>query len=807
MLGIIGRPSTTQFSGSDCKVYNCSFVNADSDAISMTGVNSTLENNEFRNIDFSCADLPGLMVSITVSADNANVLNNYIENTGASAMFKIGKGSIKYNRITNTGHLQHDGSMTQYTVNETNTAVVSYNWYHDGKKSGARFDCPNPPTRWGVNGTMHHNVCMNTGTGLLPKGNSHFIYSNTALDCGGQDIAIHDYADGSGATNDQTITRNNAAEKLSGIKGDKGYVPLPGTHSNNWNGFLTGLGLRTQLRDPDNWDFRPQAGSDLVDAGAVISGITDGHFGSAPDIGAYELGDTNYWIAGRKLYKASTPIPLNGTTSAKQDCDLMWLQALDAVSYDVYLSDDPVLDSSDFQGNQTNNIFTPPAIAPGLTHYWRVDAVTVDDTITGDVWSFRTQGILNQTVFTPIDDAHVDVDLPDSNFGSSTILDLKTPETGNITRQGYLKFDIPAYAGIVTNATLRLHTARTNPLQGGASVYGVSDTTWDEDTITWNDQPGIDGEIIASGEVPASNWGEFDVTSYIDGGGLYSFGLIRGVATSNRSVDSKDSIFPPELVIEYEVTGGDPPPAAPTNLGTTSGVGYIIINWDNNTEPYLQGYRLYRRQDPADNFTQIHSGLLTASDYIDRSMLPGLPYQYMAKAAGTFGQLSPESNIATATAIPEETNDPPTFDIDPINRLDTIEGAAYSGSIADTASDVDAGDTLTYSRAGGPSWLNVAADGTLSGIPDNNGVGEIPFTVRVEDEAGLYDEAQLNIKVFGSPNIDGIGSVNGVDFSMLAANWLNNTCTTPTWCDGADLDINGTVDIEDLKTLAASWLN
>jgi len=44
-------------------------------------------------------------------------------------------------------------------------------------------------------------------------------------------------------------------------------------------------------------DFRPKAGSPLVDAGVVIDGITDGWEGEAPDLGAYEFGG-QHWTPG-----------------------------------------------------------------------------------------------------------------------------------------------------------------------------------------------------------------------------------------------------------------------------------------------------------------------------------------------------------------------------------------------------------------------------------------------------------------------------------------------------------------------------
>jgi len=48
------------------------------------------------------------------------------------------------------------------------------------------------------------------------------------------------------------------------------------------------------LRDPKNFDFRPQADSSLVDAGIAMPGLTDHYEGQAPDIGAYEYGGLNW---------------------------------------------------------------------------------------------------------------------------------------------------------------------------------------------------------------------------------------------------------------------------------------------------------------------------------------------------------------------------------------------------------------------------------------------------------------------------------------------------------------------------------
>ena len=98
--------------------------------------------------------------------------------------------------------------------------------------------------------------------------------------------------------------------------------------------------IKEELRDPENFDFRPKQNSTLVDAGLHISGITDGYEGEAPDSGAYEVGATSYWIPGHQVEKARTPIAPNGSTTVKPDADLMWLEGKDAKLNHVYFGVD-----------------------------------------------------------------------------------------------------------------------------------------------------------------------------------------------------------------------------------------------------------------------------------------------------------------------------------------------------------------------------------------------------------------------------------------------------------------------------------
>lgn len=92
-------------------------------------------------------------------------------------------------------------------------------------------------------------------------------------------------------------------------------------------------------------------------------------------------------------------------------------------------------------------------------------------------------------------------------------------------------------------------------------------------------------------------------------------------------------------------------------------------------------------------------------------------------------------------------NGPPVFLARPITTPDATQDLPYNGSLTDSASDPDAGDTLAFSKISGPEWLQIASDGALSGTPVDSDVGLNSFTVQVTDAAGGFDQATLKITV------------------------------------------------------------
>jgi len=85
--------------------------------------------------------------------------------------------------------------------------------------------------------------------------------------------------------------------------------------------------------------------------------------------------------------KATNPNPPDGATNVSTIPTLSWTSGTDAESHDVYFGTN---NPPAFQGNQTEETFSPAELNEGTVYYWRIDEKNNFGTTTGDVWSFTT---------------------------------------------------------------------------------------------------------------------------------------------------------------------------------------------------------------------------------------------------------------------------------------------------------------------------------------------------------------------------------------------------------------------------------
>jgi hypothetical protein len=170
----------------------------------------------------------------------------------------------------------------------------------------------------------------------------------------------------------------------------------------------------------------------------------------------------------------------------------------------------------------------------------------------------------------PVADAYVYSSKPDANYGTSAKLRTdSSPDT-----RSYVKFDVQGVDGTVTRAILRIYANSAS--NSGYNVSGVSDSSWTELALTYNNAPPV-GEIIgSSGPIVASTWTTVDVTVLVAGNGSLSLALTP-IDTRAISFSSHEGENPPELTIIF--TGQTPesiqaptrtPTSVPTNTPTAT---------------------------------------------------------------------------------------------------------------------------------------------------------------------------------------------------------------------------------------------
>jgi len=301
----VGPAAQTLILGSRNVMRNSSVIFGDGPGIVIRGEQNRLENCLIHDVDFNALDR-GHGVSLSGSA-KSTVRNCTIFNMGSSEGLTVGghgPSVIEYNHIYNAGFLQSDGGLIQCHGIGLNNTVIRYNWVHDHNAFnwggiGIRGD---DLTR---NLLVHHNVVWNCREkGIIVKGDHNRVFNNTCLHNHSMDILAPSRAEPFkpfrpsqhphllDKQNANTTIANNYAPVISGTFSWQKQAARPlGLVENNYGG------ANPMLVDPAGRDFRPRAGSPLIDAGRVLLPITDGYRGDAPDVGAYEYGG-ECWLPG-----------------------------------------------------------------------------------------------------------------------------------------------------------------------------------------------------------------------------------------------------------------------------------------------------------------------------------------------------------------------------------------------------------------------------------------------------------------------------------------------------------------------------
>jgi hypothetical protein len=268
-------------------------------------------------------------------------------------------------------------------------------------------------------------------------------------------------------------------------------------------------------------------------------------------------------------------------------------------------------------------------------------------------------------------------------------------------------------------------------------------------------------------------------TGGLDGeGSSYSGTLLGGSLTWSNTVFN----FGPANTTNMVATAGQTIPlpsgsyAALRLLGTGIQGGqpaqsFVVTYSDSTTATFSQGLSdWFNPANYAGETKAVVMGHRNSSDGTadNRTFyLYGYSFNLNSTKTATSIRLPNNGNVMIA-AISLVPNWPPTFDISPFALPAANAGQVYTATISTNANDLNGG-TLTYAEVSGPSWLTVAANGTVSGEPLSANAGTNTFVVSVTDSGGLSSTGNLNINVLPAPPINATLSLSGTNLVM---NWV-----------------------------------
>lgn len=199
------------------------------------------------------------------------------------------------------------------------------------------------------------------------------------------------------------------------------------------------------------------------------------------------------------------------------------------------------------------------------------------------------------TNLAPIADAYVrDGSYASSNFGSDPSLTVKLSSSG-LTRESYLKFTLPPVHGQVSDAQLRLVPTSVS-FPGTHSVAAVSNTSWSETELTWNNKP-VSGPALASwlpaastpvlapmtAAAQAAQAGDqvlsvrvFAQNSTADG--YVTYGARESAASGPALLVTTTNATPLSATQSFWVVVAPAPAPLLAGCGVTNGAGFLTLN-------------------------------------------------------------------------------------------------------------------------------------------------------------------------------------------------------------------------------------
>ena len=353
--------------------------------------------------------------------------------------------------------------------------------------------------------------------------------------------------------------------------------------------------------------------------------------------------------------------------------------------------------------------------------------------------------------FSPVADTCIDASHPSTNYGISTMV--RTDASPVI--QTYLLFNVQGISGSVTSAKLRVYANSSSSMK--YDVRSVSNTSWGEKTLTYNNAPAASSVINSSAPSFAANsWTEVDVTSLIQTNGLVSLALTSANNTA-VSFSSKEGTHPPQLIVQ---TGAGA--AAVQSLRALAAVSNVA-NTDTST--------------PTDTATPTLTDTATATPTATATVLPTNTPTLAPTDTAT---LTPTSlSAAVAPSIPAgltliESDSPVVAGVSAWRQVSQPSGASGSTYLVNlvpsgTLALHFQGNTIGVGFISGPSFgqFTIVVDGVTKQVVNSNGQAYQLDQVIISD----LSDGDHDVQIIASAGVVGIDSffISNAPSTVVAA--------------------------------------
>ena len=517
------------------------------------------------------------------------------------------------------------------------------------------------------------------------------------------------------------------------------------------------FGLNPFINGVQGFDFRPRKGSPLLDGGVIIPGINDGQdidpatspnhppsytgqhrafVGDAPDIGAYEYGDSVYWIPGYRYYYPTVPIPGDGAVDVPLEYGLAfnypWSTDYSSTVAEVKING-PGMDKTVLLNYPNNVVFE--TFLPGQTYNW---SVNVGD-VTGETWSFTVADRIY-----PLNDRSVDVNASDVKLIPNHDKSLSLSD-GVLS---FMKFDIPSSINDDYRIFLNLTPESITSLQGSMTLYEYNYDGWSENLDPTNIGL-LDHSLLTPlntiSTIQPSVTLSVDITDYIDTNGEVS--LVLGLSNPNDQLSfySKEKMITDGLDI-YVMAGdllgpsgngsGYGPqidvwpnisfvtvPGTPTGISATGGNAEADVSW---TAPVSDGGSVisqYTVTSSPDGITATTSG----TSVTVTGLTNGTSYTFAVTATNSVGTGS--ASGASSAVVPATVPGSPT-------AVSAVGGNAQA-TVSWTAPTFNGGSAITqYMVTSSPGNLTATTTGVSATVTGLTNGTQYRFEVTATNSEG-----------------------------------------------------------------------